>query len=164
MLFRSIQLTSYVQSFNLDIIKKAIEVTGKNYKSNTYVHQTLYAKWVLEKNGKEALEYLQAEENKDWSSLPIIAIADLNYKEALPVLETMITEKQEPVVVEILLEGITRQKNQKTAPDTNDRMIWLNGNVSPNQRALGIESDNVFIKRAQQKQPVDATVYETDED
>lgn len=42
--------------------------------------------------------------------------------------------------------------------------LWLNGSLTPTQRALGAESDDVFIARARKKMNLDTNIYETDTD
>lgn len=157
-------LPIFDKKISLSPIKKAIEITGEHYQNNRFVHQTLYTKWMLEENGEEALEYLQAEENKDWPTFAIIALSDLDYKGALPIIGVMQKNCEDPVLNEVLIEAIHRLESQTEAPKIEDRMIWLHGVMTPTYRALTGESDNVFVKRTQEKQTVDDTVYETDDE
>ncbi|MCF6359864.1 MAG: hypothetical protein L3J29_03785 [Cyclobacteriaceae bacterium] len=162
--FIALELTAYKSLFDLQVLNRAVKVTGKHYKENTFVHQTLYSKWYLEKNIKEPLLYLQSEENKEWPSFAVFALTDLNCKEAIPVLKSMKSKEKNPVFIEIFKEAIARLNIQKETPENEDRIIWLNGSLTPTQRALGAESNNVFVARAKEKYNLDDTVYETDDD
>jgi len=162
--FIALELTKYNKHFDLQVLDNAIEVTGKYYAKNIFVHQTLYAKWYLAKNCKEALQYLQSEENQKWPTFATFALADLNCKEALPILKSIKSDEKNTVFIEIFKEAIARLNTQKETPKNENRIIWLNGSLTPTQRAMGAESDNVFVIRAQEKHNVDDTVYETDDD
>ena len=162
--FIALLLPFYKSSFDIEIIDKAINVTGKFYKENTFVHQTLYAKWVLEKNTEEVLIYYLNEENGKWPNFAIMALADLSCKEALPFFIEKQKETKDSILWEIYEEAIQRLKNNYKPLQVEDRMIMLNGNVTPTQRALGAESNNVFVQRAQKKAHIDDTIYETDDD
>lgn len=157
-------LPKFSKKIDIEILNNAIEVTGKHYQKNTFVHQTLYSKWLLSNDCESALAYLKLEENKKGFIYACIALADLNCKTALPLFESMLKEAEDPVFIEVLIEAIKRLKNQDSIVDIEDRMIWLNGNLTPTQRALGANSDNIFVKRAQEKVALDDTVYETDDD
>ncbi|NHN26634.1 hypothetical protein FIA58_013190 [Flavobacterium jejuense] len=162
--FIALLLPYYQASFDMKIFDEAINITGKFYKENTFVHQTLYAKWILEKNAEEALDYYLNEENNKWPHFAIMALTDLSCKEALPFFIEKQKETKDPVLWEIYEEAIQRLKNNYKPLQVEDRMILLNGNVTPTQRALGTESNNFFVQRAQKKINIDDTVYETDDD
>ena len=157
-------LTDYDKKIDPKVLENAINITGKHYKDNTFVHQTLYSKWLLTNDSKSALSYLKSEENKKGIIFAIMALADLNYKKALPSLESGLKEEKDPVFIEVYKEAVKRLKTQNTAPKTENKMIKLYGNLTPSQRALGSESNNIFVKRAQQKIKLDDNVYETDDD
>jgi len=157
-------LMHYDKNINIEILNNAIEITGEHYQNNTFVHQTRYSKWVMTNDAQGALSFLTDQENGKGFTFAIIALADLNYKKALPILKSMLKEEQDPVFIEVLQEAILRLNNQDSIPKVEERMIWLNGNLTPTQRALGAESNNIFIKRAQQKKELDDNVYETDDD
>ncbi|PXY47011.1 hypothetical protein [Flavobacterium hydrophilum] len=162
--FIAIQLTYFQTAFDIKVINNAITKTGKHYQENAFVKQTLYAKWFLEKNAQEALLYLQNSKDSSNPMFAVFALTDLGHKEALPLFIAKQKESQHPVLWEIYEEAIQRLQNNFLPKNQTERMIWLNGNLTPTQRALGAENDNVFVKRAQQKIAVDDTVYETDED
>lgn len=157
-------LTIYDKKIDFKVLDNAINITGKHFQNNTFVCQTRYSKWFLTYDGKGALSYVKSEENKKGFVFAIIALADLNYQEALPFLESLLKEEKDPVSIEVIKEAIKRLNVQKTIPDIENRMIWLNGNLTPTQRALGAESKNIFVERAQQKIALDDNVYETDDD
>ena len=163
--FIALHLTLYSAAIDkITFLNDTISKKLKHYKENIYVHQTLYAKWYLEKNHTEALAYLQNDENAGWPTFAILALADLGCQEALPVLIEKQKGEKNPVVWEVYQEAIHRLSTKYQIVNNEDRMIWLNGNLTPAQRALGAESDNIFVKRAQQKQAIEDTVYETDEE
>jgi len=157
-------LTTYDKRIDIEILNNAVEVTGEHYQNNTFVHQTLYCKWLLTNDSKSALSYLTSEENVKGYAFAIMSLADLNCKEALPVFESLLEQEKDPVFIELLKEAIERLNIQKAIPEIEKRMIWMNGNLTPTQRALGAESNNVFVKRAQEKIVLDNNVYETDDE
>jgi hypothetical protein len=159
--FMAIQLTYFQASFNIKVIIDAIEITGKYYADNIFVKQTLYAKWFLEKNTKEAFLYFQSSTNPMFA---VFVLTDLGFKDALPLFIEKQKEEENPVMWEIYEEAIQRLKNDFLPKNQTERMSWLNGNLTPTQRALGAENDNVFVQRAQQKTFIDDNVYETDND
>ncbi|WP_299220247.1 hypothetical protein [uncultured Aquimarina sp.] len=162
--FMAIYLTLFSEPIDINILENAITVTGKHYQKNKFVLQTRYAKWLLENNQKAALEYFengQIDENIEY----IVALfADLDCKAAIPLLKEKLKTITDPIRTEVLLESIFRLENQQKAPGASERMIWLFESVSPTERALGTESDNIFVKRVQEKHRLDDTVYETDND
>lgn len=93
----------------------------------------------------------------------VFVLADLGFKQALPSFIEKQKEERHPVMWEIYNEAIQRLESDYIPVGNEDRMIWLNGHLTPTQRALGAENDNVFVKRAMQKQAVEDTVYETDD-
>ncbi|WP_298956276.1 HEAT repeat domain-containing protein [uncultured Nonlabens sp.] len=157
-------LTLFDKIINLDILENAINITGKHYRNNTFVHQTLYCKWMLTNDINGALFYIKSEENRKGLVFAIITLADLNHKEALPTLESGLKDEKDPILIEVYKEAIKRLKTQGTIPEKENRMIWLNGNFTPTQRALGAKSDNIFVEKAQEKIGLDNNVYETDDD
>mgnify|MGYP003580944217 FL=1 len=118
----------------------------------------------MEKNTEEPLRYLQNIKNNENPVFAVFALTDLGCKEALPLFIEKQKEEENPVIWEIYNEAIQRLESGYIPKNQTERMIWLNGNLTPTQRALGAENDNVFVKRAQQKVAVDDTVYETDQE
>lgn len=159
--FIAIQLTYFQTAFDIKVIDDAITKTGKHYQENTFVKQTLYAKWFFEKNTTEAFSYLQTNSNPMFA---VFVLTDLGFKQALPLFIEKQKEERHPVMWEIYKEAIQRLESDYIPVRSEERMIWLNGHLTPTQRALGSENDNVFVKRAMQKQAVEETVYETDDD
>lgn len=162
--FIAIQLTYFETAFDISVINDAITKTGEHYQETTFVKQTLYTKWFLEKNIQDPLLYFQDIETKGSLSFAVFALTDLNVKEALPLFIEKQKEEKDPILWEIYQEAIHRLTTNYVAKNPTKRMVWLNGNLTPTQRALGAESDNVFVKRAQQKIALDDTVYETDDE
>ncbi|EMS86422.1 hypothetical protein [Leptospira noguchii] len=136
---------------------------------NSFIND-LYRKYldavfeILEKNGSEALKFLK--DCKFYDQLGYIAalFADLDYKDVLPVLEEKMKAIKDPIVQEIFLEAITRLKSQTSMPESQNRMIWMFGNVSATQRILGASSDSVFLKKAQEKANVEDQLWEADQE
>lgn len=91
--FIAIQLTYFQTVFDIDVIHNAIAKTIKHYEDSVFVHQTLYAKWFLEKNTNEPLLYLQNIENKN-PIFAVFALTDLGFKEALPLFIEMQRRKR----------------------------------------------------------------------
>lgn len=162
--FMAIQLTYFQTKFDLTVINKVISNVSIYCVNNTDVKQTLYAKWFLEKNTEEPLRYLQNIKNNENPVFAVFALTDLGCKEALPLFIEKQKEEENPVIWEIYNEAIQRLESGYIPKNQTERMIWLNGNLTPTQRALGAENDNVFVKRAQQKVAVDDTAYETDQE
>lgn len=162
--YMAILSTAFAEKMDLAMLESSISITGKHYQENKFVFQTRYAKWYFENNCSEALVFIKKAKELDKIGYIAALLADLDCKESLPVLEDKLNLDIDPVSKEIFLEAIHRLKSQKGAPRQKDRMIWMFEGVSPTQRALGAASDNVFLKRAQEKNKLDDTVYETDEE
>lgn len=162
--YMAIYATAFRKKISSRLLRSAIQITGKHYDENRFVHQTRYAKWYIEKNCTEALKYFRSTENVDLAGYIAALFADLNCKESIPVIEGRLQSLEDPVIKELFLEAISRLNDQKEAPRQEDRMVWMMEMVSPSQRALGVDSGNVFLKRARKKTLVDSTVYETDEE
>ncbi|GGF21309.1 hypothetical protein [Flavobacterium limi] len=159
--FMAMQLTYFQTAFDISVINDFIIKTGEHYQENTFVKQTLYAKWFFEKNTAEAFSYFQTNSNPMFA---VFVLTDLGFKQALPSFIERQKEERHPVMWEIYKEAIQRLESDYIPVNLEDRIIWLNGHLTPTQRALGAENDNVFVKRAMQKQAVEETVYETDDD
>ena len=160
--FMAIQLTYFQTAFDISVLDNTITVKGKYFQETVFVKQTLYAKWFLEKNTEEPLRYLQNIKNNDNPVFAVFALTDLGCKEALLLFIEKQKEEKNPVLWETYTEAIQRLESDYVPKNQKERMVYLNGNLTPTQRALGAENDNVFVKRAQQKIAIDDTVYEAD--
>lgn len=162
--YMAIYITAFSKKIDISILDKCITITGRYYQDNKFVFQTRYAKWYLEKNSSAAIDFFK--ESKCYDQIGYIAalFADLDCKNGLPFLEEKIKEIADPVVTEIFLEAISRLKTQQHPPYSEERMIWMFESVSATQRALGADSDNIFLQRARVKAEIDSTVYETDDE
>ena len=158
----AVLLTLFKTKFNMQPLNDAIAHSSKYYPAYINLKQYLYTKWVLEKNTEDPFVYLKDIETKGSLIFAIFALTDLNFKKALPLFIEKQKEEKDPVIQEIYDEAIHRLESGYIPTIQTERMIWLNGNLTPTQRALGAENDNVFVKRAQKKQPIDDTIYETD--
>lgn len=160
--FIALQLTLFEKTFPTNIFRNVLN-DNPQFQDNAFIHQTLYTTWLLEKNSTEALGYFQDQKNEKWPTYAVCALADLVCFEALPtLLEKQKTEK-DPVIWEVYQEAILRLQNDYIPKSPSDRMVWLNGSMTPGQRALSGENDNVFVMRAKLKHTIDDNVYETDE-
>ncbi|HWV16745.1 MAG TPA: hypothetical protein VN030_15045 [Cellvibrio sp.] len=119
------------------------------YPGSDFVMQTRYAKWLLNKNPEEAATFLADPENKQGASYAVSAIADLDYKPALALIQQKQSSLRNPITQEVFKEAIARLQQQKAPPSPQERIINLFGRVTPTEMALGAESDNVFLSRAQ---------------
>lgn len=160
----ALYLTLFKKQINLSILEQAITVTGEAYQTSKFVLQTRYAKWFMEKNEEEALKYFEKNEPSNFMEYIVALLADLDCKAATPLLKQRLEVTKKPVFTEVLLEAISRLETQQEPPEPRERMVWLFESVSPTERALGADSDNIFIKRAQEKQEIDTNVYETDDE
>lgn len=162
--YMAIYLTLFTKQINLSLLEQAITVTGKVYQTSKFVLQTRYTKWFMEKNEEEALKYFEKNEPSNFMEYIVALLADLDCKAAIPLLKQRLEVTKKPVFTEVLLEAISRLETQQEPPGPGERMVWLFESVSPTERALGADSDNIFIKRAQEKQEIDTNVYETDDE
>lgn len=134
------------------------------YQGSDFVMQTRYAKWLLTKDGADALAFLQDPKNTSGASYAVSALADLDYKPALAAIKQRQASLRNPVSKEVFKEAIARLEQQARAPLSKDRIIALFGRVTTSEMALGEDSDNIFLLRAQQtlKDSTLGTVYEID--
>ncbi|MFB9075956.1 hypothetical protein ACFFLS_13565 [Flavobacterium procerum] len=161
--FIAVLLTKFQTPFDLNILENFIKKERKFSPDAVYVHQTRYTKWILEKNTSKPLRFLKNDENLS-PIFAIFALADLNCKKAIPLLLEKQHKETNPIIWEVYQEAVQRLEKDFTALHYEERIISLYDTLTPAQRALGAESDNVFVHRAKQKFMVDNTVYETDQD
>ncbi|EKO51379.1 hypothetical protein LEP1GSC132_4113 [Leptospira kirschneri str. 200803703] len=162
--YLAIYLTAFSRKIESKIFDKSIATIGKNYLENKFVFQTRYTKWYLERNGSEALEFLRNCECYDQLGYIAALLADLDYKNAKHILQEKKKKVQDMIVIEIFLEAIARLESQTSMPESQNRMIWMFESVSATQRTLGAGSDNVFLKRAQEKTNVEDWLQEADQE
>lgn len=162
--FIALQLTLFEKTFPTNIFRNVLN-DNPQFQDNAFIHQTLYTTWLLEKNSTEALGYFQDQKNEKWPTYAVCALADLVCFEALPtLLEKQKTEK-DPVIWEVYQEALNRLQNKYVSTLPSERMVWLNGKLTPTQRALSGDNDNEFVRRAKLKyNSIDDNVYETDEE
>lgn len=129
-----------------------------------YVLEMHYALWMLKKDKIKPLEYLKDATKTKNLSLVATTLADLDVKKSLPILKEKLIQIKNPITQEVFLEAIYRLEQQKEAPTTLNRMIWLYGKVTSTEMAGGYETDNEFILRAIKKtKNEDGAVYEVDD-
>jgi hypothetical protein len=160
----AIYLTALDYKGPVEDIKNYIDYFTESYDDDEFVVRARYAYWWFEKKSDEALDFLNDPEKK--KSLGIVAalLADLNDKRALPILQKRIKELTNKVTIEIFQEAISRLERQKSIPENKDRIIWMFGFITESEIALGDETDNIFIKRANQSSEVDlGIVHEVDD-
>ncbi|NHN26637.1 hypothetical protein FIA58_013205 [Flavobacterium jejuense] len=113
--------------------------------------EMFYAFCILKNDKTKALEYLNNYKRTKNLSLVAAALADLNVKEAVPILKNRLIHIENPVTKEAFLEAIHRLEIQKKAPSPLNRMIWMFGERTSTEIDLGYESDNQFVLRAIKK-------------
>jgi hypothetical protein len=144
----AIYLTALNYNGSLESIKKYIDSFNDSYGDEEFVVRARYAYWWLKKDSTEGLAFLSNAEKKKSLGLVAALLADLDEKRAIPILESRLKSLTNPVTKEIFKEAIYRLTSQKGIPLKMDRMIWMFGFVTETERALGNETDNIFIQRA----------------
>jgi len=134
------------------ILDKAVS-NEYNIDQNRDVLEMLYAYCILKKDKTRALDYLANNNRTRNLALVAAALADLDAKEALPILNLRLSNLN-PVTKEAFLEAIIRLEIQNGAPITADRMIWMFGKKTAVEMSLGTESDNEFVERANRKKSI----------
>jgi hypothetical protein len=142
-------ITAFAYDGPLDSIRQYIDNYSENYTDDEFVLRARYALWYLTGDRNGPLAYLQDGEHKRNLSFVVSALVDLNVKEALPVIEERLKTLENPVTIECFKEAIDRLQSQATAPAEADRMIWMLGRKTRTELALGEDTDNVFVLRAQ---------------
>ncbi len=150
---------------DLSFFDKFLESYELHYKGDDFVMKVKYAKWMITGDAGNALSYLTNKENTKGLSYVICALTDLNSKESLSVIKELATSFTNPVTREVIKESLSRLSKQAQPPEWKDRMIHLFGVVSPGEQAIGYESDNVFVIRAQETEnnPEIGTRFEADD-
>lgn len=133
-----------------DILDDAV---SNKYSINEREHilKMFYSFCILKKDKTKALDYLSNEKRTQNLSFVAAAVADLDVKEALPILLKRFNQLDDPITKEVFLEAIHRLETQTDVPNAADRMIWMFGKRSDTELALGNESDNIFVLRAIEK-------------
>ena len=142
-------ITAFAYDGPLDSIRQYIDNYSENYTDDEFVLRARYALWYLTGDRNAPPAYLQVGEHKRNLSFVVSALVDLNVKEALPVIEDRLQTLENPVTIECFKEAIDRLQSQATAPAEADRMIWMLGRKTRTELALGEDTDNVFVLRAQ---------------
>jgi hypothetical protein len=159
----AVYLTALDYKGEIDAFKAYVDYYSDAYEDEEFVVWARYAYWWFSKDTQEALDFLDSRDRK--MSLGIVAafLADMNETKALPVLQTRINELTNPVTIEAFKEAINRLEFPQVRP-SSERMIWMFGFVTPKERVLGEESDNVFIQRANLISSEDhGEIFEADE-
>ncbi len=160
----AIYLTALDYNGPIDTIKSYIDYYSDSYDDDEFVVRARYAYWWFKNDTNEALDFINNTEKKKSLGLVAALLADLNEKKALPILQKRIKELTNKVTIEIFKEAISRLKLQQNIPENKNRMIWMFGFITPTEIALGDETDNVFIKRANETSEIDlGIVYEVDD-
>lgn len=160
----AIYLTALDYSGSVKDIKDYIDYFMHSYEDEEFVIRACYAYWWFKKETNEALTFLNNPEKKKSLGLVAALLADLDEKRAIPILESRLKDLSNPVTKEVFKEAITRLKSQNQIPTNQERMIWLFGFISQTQIALGDETDNIFIQRANfVTQQNHGMVYEVDD-
>lgn len=113
--------------------------------------EMFYAFCILKNDINRALDYLSNPKRTKNLALVAATLADLDAKEALPILKDRLGMLNNHIEEEAFVEAIHRLEVQKNTPIPNDRMIWMFGKCSSTEMELGGDSDNVFVLRAIEK-------------
>ena len=114
-----------------------------------HVAQCRYASAMLARDAADVLAHLRtADDSHKNLGFDAAACADLDCKEARAKLQARVGRRGHAVAKAAFREALERLEKQKKPPALAARMIWMFGRVSPVERALGAESDNVFRQRA----------------
>jgi len=98
-----------------------------------------------------ALAFVNDAANTKGLAYAACALADLHWAAALEPLRALLPALDSPVAAEAVMEAISRLATQTKPPDRQDRMIWLFGEVTKTEQALGSDSDDRFLLRARQR-------------
>ncbi|WP_208797389.1 hypothetical protein [Flavobacterium limi] len=133
-----------------DILDDAV---SNQYDINEREHimKMFYAFCILKKDKTRALDYLSNYKRTENLSFVAAALADLDVKNALPILRDRLNQLDCPITKEVFLEAIYRLEVQTEIPDTQNRMIWMFGKRNDTELALGNDTDNIFTLRAIEK-------------
>jgi hypothetical protein len=160
----SVYLTALDYKGPVDAIKNYVDHFTESYEDDEFVVRARYAYWWFEKKSDEALDFLSDPEKKKSLGMAAALLADLNEKKALPILQKRFKELTNKITIEVFKEAIVRLEAQQNVPENKDRMIWMFGFITESEIALGDETDNIFIKRANQSSEVDlGIVHEVDD-
>jgi hypothetical protein len=161
----ALALTALNYKGEMLFLDKFLGTYGKWYKGDDFVMKVMYAKWMITGDAAGALSYLTNKENTKGFSYAICALTDLDSKDSKSAIKELATSVNNPVTNEVIKESLSRLGKQAQAPQWKDRMIHLFGVVTPGEKALGKEIDNVFVIRAQKAEnnPEIGTVYEVDD-
>ena len=160
----AIYLTALDYNGPIDTIKSYIDYYSDSYDDDEFVVRARYAYWWFKHETNEALDFLNNPEKTKSLGLVAALLADLNEKKALPILQERMKKLSNKVTIEIFKEAISRLKLQQNIPENNYRMIWMFGYITPSEIALGDETDNEFIKRANETSEIDlGIVFEVDD-
>lgn len=121
---------------------------AETYDGHRFVMQTRYARWLLAGHGAEARAYLADPGRVRGLAFVAAAVADLDDKQAIPVLEARRPHLHNPVADEAFAEALARLGRQAGPPPASERMMWLFGVRSPMELALGDDSDDQLLARA----------------
>lgn len=160
----AIYLTALDYGGSVKDIKHYIDYFMDSYEDEEFVVRACYAHWWFKKETNEALAFLNNPDKKKSLGLVAALLADLDEKRAITILESRLNDLANPVTKEVFKEAISRLKSQKEIPTNQERMIWMFGFISETQIALGDETDNIFIQRANAATLQDhGRVYEVDD-
>ena len=162
------RLALYLTRFNCKFSLEPFDVFLKEYEwryqGEKFIVETHYFLWYINRDSAGALEYLKDKKNKRNLGIVAALLADLDAKDALPVLEEIYKKLDHPVARECFKEAIVRLKTQTGVPSESERMIWMFGHVTAGEIVLGGGSDNIFALRAEQATGDDhTTLQEADE-
>lgn len=143
----AIALASLEYDKDLSPFDKFFEFYEWRYKGNKFVMEVKYAQWILEKDYKAAISFIENLENIKGVSYAATALADMGAKIAIEILENRLEILEDAVSVEVFKEAIERLKLSNEDLE-KEPMIKMFGFVTDSEIDLGVDNDNEFILRA----------------
>jgi hypothetical protein len=134
------------------------------YQTSDFLLKVKYLKWLVESDANGARDYLASHDKG--ISFAVTALADLNDQSADSLIHAKMASSKNVIFHEVCKEALKRLKSQSAPPLPQNLMIRLFGIKTATEMALGYESDNQFVVRAQDNNlgdPEIGQVTETDD-
>ncbi|MDG9670475.1 hypothetical protein ONV78_22240 [Hahella sp. CR1] len=149
---------------DVSVLESFLESFEWRYEGAQFVMETRYALWMIKRDADGAAAFLGNPENTKNLSYAACAIADLDAKQYLPLVEQRFADIDKPVAKEVFKETITRLRDQTSAPAPSDRMIYLFGETDRTEVLLGGDYSGEFYSRAKAASLDSAIIDFTEED
>ncbi|AZZ92214.1 hypothetical protein EUZ85_16380 [Hahella sp. KA22] len=149
---------------DVSVLESFLESFEWRYEGAQFVMETRYALWMINRDADGAAAFLANPENTKNLSYAACAIADLDAKQYLPLVEQRCADIDKPVAKEAFKETITRLRDQTSAPAPSERMIYLFGETDRTVVLLGGDYSGEFYSRAKAASLGEAIIDFTEED